>query len=995
MKLVRPLLYGLATVLALLLLAVVVVFLPAFQTWAVRRTLAAHPEAGVTLERVAVGLNRVHIEQLRCERDGLVVTVPALDIELSLISAARRTIAIRHLVAKGWLVDLTRKPANKAGAAAPGPAATAVSATPAPVFQGLFPLLRLPVEFSLDAAELEGELVFPSAQAAAPNRAKFTLAGGQLGVGREGKFDFTAAAVLEPGRSVDVLTARGTLAIAMDTARSFSRLAAQIDAEARGTQVPQGARLAFAVSAARAAIGEDYTVQVETLGKRLLYAQATFPETGGRWTGSWKLDARDSDVTPFMLGRALPVFAATGEGRFSAATTLADFQCAGRLDATIDQLAVIRRELAALGVVRMTADFDLSQLGEATRIDRLGLTLAGQRPVLAVETLQGFELHAKTGELKVADPAKDLLHLTLQGLPLAWAQPFLPGLALTGSDVSGEFVASARNGGLAIRPQAPLALTGFGLARSGQPLLEKLDLSLTIGADYSPQGWQVDVTELQVRSGDVVALSASARAGRLAGRDQPVKVQGQGRGDLPALLAQPCAGGRMQLAGGGAQAEFAASIDGKQELHAKLTLQDLRTVSPAQPLPRIVADVRADRARDGAITVHVPITFETTSPARTSDLTLTGVVRTAAGGLTVDAGLASQFLAVEDLQLLTAPLAPVPAEPAGTPSKTEVPIWSGVTGKLTLALKSVVYGGQFALSDVGGTLRIERGAVQLDGVRAGCSEGGDLKVNAKLSFQPSEREPYGLEADSVINDFELSRLFRAVAPDKAPTIEGRFMLDSQLTARGPSIASLASRWQGKTAVSSKGGVFRGLRLNLDEMVTQLERNQSTITGVVSSIGSLLGSKGDESAQAINARAGKLGEKSRTVVEIANRFAEIKFDQLNLAVARDEQFNLRLQDFSLIAPEVRLGGTGEIRFRADQELVRQPFDLRVQASTRGRLAELLGKAGLLDGRQDNLGYAGLSAPLRIGGTLTAPDTGELRAVLLKAASASLLESLRGK
>ena len=67
------------------------------------------------------------------------------------------------------------------------------------------------------------------------------------------------------------------------------------------------------------------------VGKRLLYVQAALPEAGGRFNGSWKLDARDADVAPFALGRALPVFTASGEGRVVADPQLAVYTSPGNI----------------------------------------------------------------------------------------------------------------------------------------------------------------------------------------------------------------------------------------------------------------------------------------------------------------------------------------------------------------------------------------------------------------------------------------------------------------------------------------------------------------------------------------------------------------------------------------------------------------------------------------------------------------------------------------
>jgi len=874
------------------------------------------------------------------------------------------------------------------------PAPAAVAAT---VFRGVLKQLRLPVDLAIESVDLEGTVLFPMDDGQPPGRAKVTLTGGQLGTGREGNFDFTAFVALPPATPVNALQAHGTLTAAMDTPRSFTRLELHADAGAAGPQLPQGARLTLTISAARAATGEDYTVQVEMVGKRLLFVQAALPEAGGRFSGSWKLDARDADVAPFALGRALPVFTASGEGRVLADPQLAEIQLNGRLDATVDKLEAVRPELGGLGPLHLLADFDVSQLGDAdashrggtTRIDRLNVIISGQRPVFAAEALQGFEFNARTGEINVADPAKDLVHLTLHGLPLAWAQPFLPGFSITGNDVQGEFVASARSGGFALRPNAPLVVTGLSVSQAGRPLIKSVDLTLSVGADYSPQGWQMDVGEFTVRNGPTTLLTASARAGRLAGRGQPVKAQGQWQADLPALLAQPVAQGLAQLSGGRARGEFTASLDSKKEIYAKLTLGDLVAAPAGLTLPVVNATIRADVEPDGKITFQAPLSFENTAKQRTSDLVLTGKLQRGKDVLTVDASVTSQFVAAEDLQLLAAVVAAkggdqgAAAPPSAGPAQPDtVPAWRGVTGQMTFALKKVVYNEQFTVSEIGGTVKIDGGALKLEVGHAGLDQGGSLKFDGRVSFAPKQPEPYALEADSVVKDFDVARLFRALDPGKAPTLEGKFKLESQLTARGGSLPLLAGRLQGKTQVSSTGGIFRALRADLADKV---QKSQSTVAVIGGLLGAVTGKE----------KLSDYANRTQIVTDIAQALAEIPFDQLNLTVTRDAQLNLRLQNFSLISPEVRLGGTGEIRAVDGVDLAKQPLDLRLQLGARGHLADQMNRVSLLDGKKDDLGYVGFVTPVHVGGTLSSPDTNELKAALVKAAAGSLLNSLLGK
>ena len=70
-------------------------------------------------------------------------------------------------------------------------------------------------------------------------------------------------------------------------------------------------------------------------------------------------DALAADLAPFALGKPLPAFSLTGEGTLDADVGFTAAHLAGRLDATADRLGVLRRELAVLGPLTLSATFDL------------------------------------------------------------------------------------------------------------------------------------------------------------------------------------------------------------------------------------------------------------------------------------------------------------------------------------------------------------------------------------------------------------------------------------------------------------------------------------------------------------------------------------------------------------------------------------------------------------------------------------------------------------
>ena len=1010
MKPVRLFLYFLAGLLALLVVAVGVAFTSGFQTWAARKAIAGQPALHASVGRVSAGLHQVEVTALRAEPDGAVLTVPSLIAQLPLISAGlSQKVTITKLVAKGWTLDLTKTQPPASSPAAPAPKKTAAAgglvssanaadvavAATAAAFHGVFSQLQLPVDLSVDGVELEGDVLLPPTPDAPAARAHVRLAGGGLGAGREGRFTVDLAIAFSGEKiPVNSLTARTTVLAAMDTPRTFTRIESETTAAAKGEKFPGGVNLVATLGATRAALLENYTAVLVLEGKEVVAIRAEFPRDANVLTGTWKLNARGADLAPFALGRTLPEIEAQGEGKFSSDAAFSEVHASGRLDATAARLGMIQPELAALGTVKLAAEFDLSQHGRALRVDRLTAQFTGAAPVAQMQALQPFEFNLETGELKVAEPARELLSLNLQAVPLAWVQPFVKTLTLTGGDVRGELVATASNGGLALRAKTPLSFTGVSIATADGPQVRAIDGSVNFTADYTPQGWQAEVTTLTLASGGTTLFSLNGKAGQLAGKDQLLKATGRWTANLAALLLQPAAAGKAGLVQGEASGDFTAAIGARQEIRATLALQRLAADPKLtkESLPTIAIDLRADIDAAGKINFNAPVLFERNG--QKSDLALVGSAMSGPKSTVLDVRVTSTLLVLEDVQILGAlapgePPAETPVPPKSKPD--EKPFWSGFSGQFALALKKVIYAGKFEINDVGGTVVLEEGALKFDGVKAGFNGDSTLKFNGGVTFAPQVRDPYALKAEFALANFDSAPLFRALDPSRLPAVEGRFNVISHLAGNGGNAAQLMQRTRGDFELSSKTGLFRGLSADMAE---SLKQAPSMLSAAVGSVGTLLGLKKEK----IDDANEYLDKQGKVVVEIADRLKEIAYDQINVVAARDEALNIRLKEFSLIAPEIRLRGRGEISYRESVPLLAQPLDLRIQLGARGRLENLMNNVALLDKGQDELGYTNLIETIRLGGTLENIDKSALKKLLteaaVKKARSSLLDNLNG-
>lgn len=966
MKPFRLLAIAVGAVVLLLIGAVALAFNSAFQTWVTRKAIASKPDVRASIGSVAAGMQRVTLKDLHFEQSGAVLTLPAIEIDLPLVSAGwNKKVLVTRLVAKGWTLDLTKVTEAKNQPKPTPPTSPVKSAVQA--FAGVFTQLQLPTDVALDGVELEGDVVLPENR----GKTKVTLKGGGLRAGSEGKFDLTASATLND-RDVNAVEMRAQLGAVMDTPRTFTKIGLKANAAAKGEKFPNGVKLTADLSTTRAETGETYAIAVATADQEIVSVKADFPKSAERLAGTWKLDVRDADVAPFALGTPLPRFDVAGQGTFETDPIFTAFHATGRLNTVTDRLRVVRVELAQVGELKLAADFDVLARNGTLAVQKLEASLTAKQPVASVRALQPFEFNPQTAELKVADGARDAFGIALQGLPVAWAKPFLKDLTVTGGNLRGEFVAAQRGAGVVLRSTTPVTLDGISVEQGGKPLARGLDLAMNLSGDYAPQGWQAEISGLTVKSGDARVLTADIKAGQLAGGQQPIKAAGKIFANLPALLTQPAAAGLLTLTSGDALVEFAASLNGKQEIQAKLALRELATESEKQPvkLPTLTADLRVEVAPDGKITLWTPVVIEHNE--RKSDLTIAGSLVTGKDKLrTIEANVTSAQFVVDDAKIFAAVL-PVTekkkielAKP-GTAPAANAPPWAGFAGSIGLQLKRVLYSETFEVTELAGRVKIDEGTLKLEGLQAGVGESGRAKLEGAVTFDAAAPQPYALRAEMNLKEFDPGPLLRAFNGNQPPVVEGRFDVASKLASHASSIGDLAAGADGEFQLTSKGGIFRGLPVS----VGNAAESPGKIASWMAALGSLASKKGNDD----------IGSRTQAIAEVAKGIYPIPYDQLSLVLSRDAALNTTLRDFILIAPEVRLTGGGTALHKPGSSLFEDSLAMEFRLRSRGRLETALKYLGAVEARPDDLGYAACLIPLRIGGTIAKPDATESSKIL---------------
>jgi hypothetical protein len=444
--------------------------------------------------------------------------------------------------------------------------------------------------------------------------------------------------------------------------------------------------------------------------------------------------------------------------------------------------------------------------------------------------------------------------------------------------------------------------------------------------------------------------------------------------------------------------DFTAVLGAQRGYQARFTISDLAVAaSPALPnppaaWPAVAGEIRADVDAAGKCALVVPLTF--VAGGRKSDAILAASLVPAGTGWMIDGRLTSGVLYAQDLELLAGAFALGDGDAgAGAPASASViaaPFWAGVDGRVVLGLQRVHLENS-DWSDLQGTLHLTPAALEVENLRASLGTGGHATVGGTLFFAAGP-SPYTFKASVGVGDFDFGAFSRAQHPGHAPTVEGKFRIAGQVTGGSRDLAGLADGVQGDFQLSSKSGLFRALEADVAD---SLKQSPARISQAIDSVGSFFGMKGDKTDEAKRL----LDKQGKLVVALTDRLREVPYDQINVVAHRGANLDLRCTEFALIAPELRLSGTGLIAHLKDVPIADQPLTFDGELSARGGLATSLNSLGLLGDQRDDLGYTKMSQPFHLGGTLSDPDGTQWEETLIKSAlhkaTGSLLDKLLGK
>lgn len=595
---------------------------------------------------------------------------------------------------------------------------------------------------------------------------------------------------------------------------------------------------------------------------------------------------------------------------------------------------------------------------------RLQVSHAG-KPLVSATILQPFTADTSLLTVVPRDAAAPVARIELGKLPLGLLPLTDPDAKLSGVVQQGIFEMTGDGPRLSFRATAPLRLAEVGLTQGRQPALTGLSIEALPAVQYGgPAGFSAETGDVVVRTAQGPFINLRAQTTRAPGQD--LQATANFTVEIPALATQPIFAEARAVSAGKASGEVRAVVSGHRQLEARLTLNGLVAAEGGQILPVANLGFRSVVQPSGAVSIQAPVLLD--NAGRRSDLNFALELLPLGRGYSVDGKLTGQQVELEDVLGVLGVFSASAASDAGEKSPAAAaPVapdttaaWSRLSGQLLLDVKSISRGKEWAMTGLTGNVAIE--PTRLAVTKLGTAFGETSRLAAKMELRfTGGAMPYRLTGDYSLNEFDVGKLFRAIDASKPPTVEGLFSIAGKLSGNGETPGRALDRAQGEFQLTSRQGIFRGLQRTSEKVSMATKAVE-----LASSLGSLFGS--DKTTKV----AEKVAGTAYYVDQLVQGLAELKFDLLSVKLSRDEMLNMNLEDISLVSPELRLNGRGEVSYVEGKSLLEQPLTASLDVAVRGKIETQFDKLNLVNGVRDDLGYAKARDTVKLGGTLGRPN-----------------------
>ena len=607
----------------------------------------------------------------------------------------------------------------------------------------------------------------------------------------------------------------------MPTPRTISRLEFKGDLSALGGPFP-----ALSADAAidRSSGLEECTLELIRGGESLASFLTHYSRDTHRLTGTWKLNLKDTDISPFTLDHPLPAFSAVGDGKFDSDIAFDNVHASGQLKTEFSHLGAVFAPLEQVGSVSTDTKFDATQNGQSLSIEQLSSSVKGSHLVLDVKLLQAFGLDEKSGVFSASKSEGDWMQVSVVSLPLKSLSGFTGSLGIAGNDATGKFIVHPTKDGFSVRPIAPLIASDVSISRNTSVLADRLELALSLNVDYGSAGWQIQAAPLAVSRDGKRMATLNVKTTRTGDTDQPFVCAINWDSDLAAVAALPLFKDLPKFGAQTASGDLTLTLGSAMQIEGKFAVAGHDTHHSFSS--NVTGGIDAE---DGRFEFLAPMKIDFGS--HVSELTAEGLFGRDDSGPRFELKLTGPHVFLDQLRLIADPLAttlgvPIPTGFASAGSHVAVgamdlaPFWGNWSGVVRVGFDRLEVGAE-EIKNVGGTLEFDQSGLQLKNGRAAFDLHSVASLEGSLLYSADAALPYTLKVSSSIDQIEASTLFGTTQWGDDPILEGRFAVARLFTGEGINLSDLYGRVHEEFKMTSKVGIVRVLKTNVGDAIPQV------------------------------------------------------------------------------------------------------------------------------------------------------------------------------
>lgn len=939
---------GALVVIAILLVAGAIwyVFSEGFQTTQVRNLLKQEFGENADIEGVRIGLSQIHIKGLSVEdKDGF-VGVERVDLAYSLSALLlKEELRITDFVVAGFELDLSKIDfAAVSSASADGEVSIGDrsvgggdGADPIP-FEGIFTHADQAIPIWLDGVNVDGKVLLPE-----DKTVLIAMGGGGIAPGKEGSISLDVT-IEDPAPDAQFGkgTLRGSFGIKQASPRGLQGISLAAGAEVSGGKITGTPRIDLEISLNQEGEKEVQIINItssSTAGRTdtILQSRSEFTYADRKFIGGFEVNANQSHIEPFALGKPLPSFTVIGESRYTLDLKTSSNQSTLTLEGTVSDLQKLDTKLQDLGLINWQVMADLSGNQEQVDIARLSASIIreGNQPLLKVETPNNISITGLSGEKpEVVGLDGRPVSLELRELPVGWLAPFVPDMELSGDTLSAALKLVQQGDKLVLTSSEPMRVSGVSLAQGEQAMLEALDASAVLVGSFSDGKVQLTADPLLLSQRGVQIAQAKAEVQLPANNPEELQAVLDVQADLPLLFRQPVLQPYNNLAQGKLSTPTPLTL--KTGKHG-ITLSGIAVAHNVRPKGNTQREIFMAKAElenaavgyDGSLTLD-PLKLDIRSTdlnggnpqASANPIGRLSLSPTDNNGWKFDANLASSIIDLDDLQLLADCFHPPPVatskQQQGAPSSSApaspdaAPFWSGFEGSAKVAVSNFQGMGvkannvELAARSLSNRLEISNASLSIGD--------GKIKSSGQLDFSQQENAqlPYTLALDLLAPNIPLDAL--PVDQSQAFWKSGTLSLDGKASAKGANIDDLIAK-----AVPQLNLEVKNTTINLSKAMGD-KGSLVQAAKIGSGLGGLLASRLSEDG------SNPASQYLTSANYIVSSLETFQINEMSLQFNRKDDGNYQIQNLALNTPDFLFTGAGTINTVKDLSFMDLPLDI---------------------------------------------------------------------